>query len=687
MSDGGVDEAPPAAAPAPSSAQSTGQGPSSGATLFRRLAARLARTRRGLSGWFWAVLGASVLYSIAIGTLAVLKFQTFHATFLDLGLENEVEWLLIHGGIGGYYASGFAQIYPVQFEEPIIFLFLPIYALYQHPIALILAGTIGLGLAAIPLYTLSVRMLGVPWQAAAVAFCYLVFFPVLSANLFDFHFEDFTPLFFFFMAWAWAAGRPRWMYLGVALTAAIDPLTLIMAGAFLVATVLPPPGHPLRWSRLKASVQSLRSDRWKVVAIAALVLILVAYSLGGVLYTAGISKSGLSGGLAGVLLFQINDKLLLFVLLLAPLAFLPLYSLRGLIVALPYAAFVLDSVDRANYVPFGLQYALLGGVALVFATVDALAAADNRPRPVVAKEEGPPDRPSVPRLRSPRSSMLRVLVAMSIVFAVVYFPLSPVNASVAGGYLAGNHDLSGITTPTAETVFLGRVVALVPPSASVLTQNNIPQLSGRTHIQVSPPYRTSIPYNTILMDTKASYFSQPTALIPYINAGLVNGTFGIVAEGQGAILLEQGFSGPLRLYAPSDTNYTGSQLFPYPSIGKVVGKTIAGSGPGPVLWYGPYATLLPGDYSCTFLLETNETTSRNAPLLTLQVTAHFGNRVLQHEAVTATDFSAPFVATEFTLPFQVSNVTPDVEFRGVSPTGVANVTLEMVEVIQTSPPA
>jgi uncharacterized membrane protein len=641
--------------------------------------------RQRLSGWLLVVLAATGLYCFTLGPLAVLKYETFNATFADLGLENEVEWLLLHGGIGGYLASGFAQIYPIQFQEPIQFLFLPIYALSPGPLTLILAGTIALGVAAIPLYAFSRRLLKVDWEAAVVAICYLIFFPIASANLFDFHWEDFTPFFFFFMAWAWAAGHPRLMYLGVALTASIDPLTLVIAVAFLIATSLPTPGTVLNLGWFRSAVKSFRTDLTKIAVVVALLLVLLVYRLAGTLYTAGAAPSTTSGGLLGVLLFDVNDKLLLLVLLLAPFAFLSLYSLRGLIVAIPYAAFVFDSVDSSNFTPFGLFYTLLGACPLIFAAVDALATIPEVPMlqssTVVAPSESPAP---TPRRSSTRRSMIRTMVLMSVVFALVFFPLSPANAYVTGGYFAGNHSTSSISTPTPATEFLNRVIALVPPGASVLTQNNIPQLSGRTGIQVPPSYLSSKPYDVILMDSSLTYFSDPSALYPYINQGLANGTFGVAAEGEGAIMLERGFHGPPLLYEPVNTTYLGTDLSPYQGVGKAVGSTIVGSGPGFSLWFGPYTTLLPGSYSCTFLLESNETTSSTKTLLTIDVTAGAGSAVVATEAISALDFSAPSIATALTLQFSLQNVTLGMEFRGMYPTGLATITLEQVRIVQTS---
>ena len=613
-----------------------------------------------------------------MGLLAVLKFLTYNATFADLGVENEVEWLLLHGGIHGYLSSGFTAIYPIQYQKPVLFLFLPLYAMAPGPETLIIIGTISLGVAALPLYAMARRMLRSEWQAATIAICYLLYFPVASSNLFDFHWEDLFPLFFFFMAWTWSAGSPRWMmYAGAILTATINPLTLIIAVTFLLATALPPPGTEFGWGWVHRGLSTFFSDVWRSVVVLALLVLLEAYSVAGVLFTAGAFPKNVSGGLSGVLLFDINDKLMVILLLLAPFAFVSLYSFRGLIVALPYLGFVLDSVDSANFVPFGLYYTLLGAAPFIFAAVDSLATIPDPPsRPA----------PSPPQYRrtSPRLATLRTILLVSAVFALIFFPLSPVNSYVAGGYFSGNHNTANLIAFSPATEFLDRAIALVPGSASVLTQNNIPQLSGRTHIQVAPNFLTGAPYNVILMDSELTYFSDPSALIPYINNGLADRTFGIAAEGQGAVLAIQGYAGAPEIYVPTDLNFTGSEMTPFSGIGQVNGSTIQGSGPGYSIWYGPYVTLPPGQYRCTFKLSSNETSSGSEGLVRLEVSENSGSTVLNSTVVTAQNFSGPGVITSFELTFDLGNVTSGVEFRGMFPTGIATITLTSVLVRQTS---
>lgn len=96
----------------------------------------------------------SLTYITIIFPLSLSKYYTFHDTFFDLGLNNEILWLLIHGGISNYYASHFSYVYPIQWSKPIIFLLAIIYYLYPHPELLLFIQTLFLGLLPFPLQQL-----------------------------------------------------------------------------------------------------------------------------------------------------------------------------------------------------------------------------------------------------------------------------------------------------------------------------------------------------------------------------------------------------------------------------------------------------------------------------------------------------------------------------------------------------
>jgi uncharacterized membrane protein len=402
-------------------------------------------------------VASALAYSVLFTVLALLKFETFHATFGDLGLENHILWLLAHGGLPMYDQSGFSTVYAFNYQKPLVLLFLPFYALDPQIGFLLTVQSFVLGMAAVPLYFFAREKLGRPWTAAFVGVSYLFYFPVASANLFDFHYEAFLPLFFFLLMLAWAKHWRRGMYIAALLCAFINPLPLISTVLFLL--YLPLEGwrpSALRPSAVREYVQRLFDDHLRAATLVFLIGLLILYKAIGSLPLAGVGVS--AGGLSPtqLVLFDVNGKLYLFLLLFGALAFLPLFDRLTLVLLLPYAAFAFYSADSANWQPFGLAYTALAvgplylGVTRVLAARlrESDAAARAVPGPV-----GPRPNDSGRRYRRAldTSDPRVVFAAVVVVFGLVYFPVSPINAYVSGGYFAGNHDLADITAETRSS--------------------------------------------------------------------------------------------------------------------------------------------------------------------------------------------------------------------------------------------
>lgn len=654
------------------------------------LVVRWTRTRLGSlikSPYALVVLVSALAYSVSLSSLSYLKYYTFNATYADLGLENQVQWLLLHGWIPNYYASGFNLIYPLQYEKPVLFLITPLYAIYPHPTALLVIGSFALGLAVLPLYVFSAQRLGNRLYAMAISLSYLVFFPVASANLFDFHEEDLFPLFFFAMLAAWSLGRTRLMYLAAALTAAVNPLCLVISGFFMFFTSLAPINESNPLKVLYLGARSFARDRWKLCFTIGLGAVLLTYALSGYLFIPGVGSGSGQSTPGNVLFFDINLKFQTLIYLYAALAFIPILSWRSQLVLLPYVGYVFYSTNSANWALFGLMYPLLGTGPLYLAVVEAIRGSRIQ-EPTEQIDAGPESSRSrqalLRRVRgkglTTSQKMLIGLAVSSLLFGTIYFPYSPVNQYVTGGYFNGNHNLEGITTVTPQVKFLWQVIGLIPPSASVLSQNDIPGVTGRQYSQIDIAYNPSIPYDYLLMDSSFTYFSPISAILPIAQADLDSGNFGVVAEGQGALLIARNYTGPVQLFEPFNQTYSGNQMSLF--SGSVEGSGIVNNKSAFSFWYGPYVTLYPGHYKAEFTLESNSTVPENSTALTLDVVTGGGATIFASSVVYLGNFTAPGAPATFTEPFNITSITQNMEFRGMYPTGSSTLTLLRITVQQ-----
>ena len=100
------------------------------------------------------LLGSFIfLYIIFFSIICILKYNNFLYNALDLSIINNVLYNTLHGNT--LYSSIQGHSYLGDHFTPILFLILPVYAIYQSPITLLVLQTIFLGLAALPIYKIS----------------------------------------------------------------------------------------------------------------------------------------------------------------------------------------------------------------------------------------------------------------------------------------------------------------------------------------------------------------------------------------------------------------------------------------------------------------------------------------------------------------------------------------------------
>ncbi len=621
----------------------------------------------------------AMAYVLSMTYLSLLKYYTFHATFLDLGLSNEVLWLLVHGGIANYYQSQFNLIYRLQYEKPIIFLIAPLYYIYPKPEFLLFLQTLFLGVTVFPLYVTAKRMIGSKFISGVISVSLLGFFPIVSANLFDFHYMAFFPFFYLMMVMYWSLSRKNLMILFAVLTASLNPLTLLLAIFFLTF---------VSTSNYFSSREKTLSIRFgeifsMVVTVAGLFAIFILYYVFRNIYS---DVGSTSQGIIPILFFDINAKLTLFLFLFGFLAFLPLLEPITIFLIAPYVGYVMLSINPGSYVIFGLMYTLLSVgplyTGLIMAVSKLRIKKPAKGEPIRVTRNYNKLAVSIKNLRgSPQAKAITALIITSLVFTAIYFPFSPVNEYVQGGYFNGNRELTSITNVSPQVVFLHEVISLIPENASVLTENDIPQLSGRETVATLGLVNNISAYNYILIDFSFNYFSDPNSRIGLINNALNDGSFGVVAEGMGALLLERDYHSPPLLFDPYVENYTGNQFIPYGHSVKS-GTNIIENYSDTYMWYGPYVTFLPGTYKFTFYLSSSNISISNSSAISLEINS--GSLIYSTYTVSRNSFIKNNSIYPFVLNASFSQVTQYVEFRGVFVSGPAQLTLHSVNVTQES---
>jgi len=132
-----------------------------------------------------------ISYLIVFGAIVLIKYFHFGYDAMDLGIINNVFY---NSSQGNFFAS---SIHPPTYLgdhfSPILFLLLPFYKHWPQPIFLILLQTLTLALCAQPIYLIAKKALGKGWGCLLV-FLWLINPFVQNINLFEVSFLPFAAL-------------------------------------------------------------------------------------------------------------------------------------------------------------------------------------------------------------------------------------------------------------------------------------------------------------------------------------------------------------------------------------------------------------------------------------------------------------------------------------------------------------
>ncbi len=135
------------------------------------------------------------LYTILFCYITYLKYSSFGYYDWDFASDVTILWNSVHGQLL-YYPFLEQNIFGAHLYL-IIFLILPVYAVFQHPLTLLFLQSLFLGLAAFPLYKLAKLKMNKVF-ALAVSVAYLLYASVGFINLFETHFEIYEIFLLFF---------------------------------------------------------------------------------------------------------------------------------------------------------------------------------------------------------------------------------------------------------------------------------------------------------------------------------------------------------------------------------------------------------------------------------------------------------------------------------------------------------
>ncbi len=508
-----------------------------------------------------ASLLLSVVYGAAWSFISLMRYYSFNAGVFDLGVAVAYAKYIFTSGVSGA-VQGF-------FLKGIAFLTAPVMFAFNMQGALVLQS-FALGLGGYAVYGIAERELKHRWASIAIAASYLIYFPLSGVNWFDFHYQAlFIPL-FLYGYYFFIKGMHRASLAAMALSAISRyPYTVfpLMFSIYLI----------------------LRKDRRTNAKLwAPLLAFTVAIFIGN------IAIHGLYGASLGTIasappLYASRDysaDAYAILLILAPVLFLPLVSKWALFLV-PFIAMSFISPYGFYHFPllFISQYNSMVVPFVFLGAIDGL------------------------RRLSARVSLkaASVMVFVSVVsFASVYQPYSPLV-----GLTGVPYSVSEVLNPNMvmfEQSF--KLLSLVPPKASVLVQNNIPQAYA-TYYSFTPYdnvfYNASSLPEFILAGPYSRWYwevpASPALPMQEIVSMATSKGYGIYAEADGMVLLKEGYSGKPVYYYPYSQSFSASQLEPTAPWYYKDGLITASNVQQRQIWFGPEMFIPPGVYTMTVYMK------------------------------------------------------------------------------------
>jgi uncharacterized membrane protein len=278
----------------------------------------------------WLVVAGALGYAAYFAYVTCAWYHGVHGG-RDLASENNTLWNLIHGGRFGRSSPALGPTGTNLGHQATLFAFVlaPIYALAQRPETLLAIQAVLVGAAAVPLYLFARRYLGAG-ASCLVAFAYLLYPPVHGANLFEFHY---LPLAAFFVWTALYALESRRDVLGaVAVVLALSVHEDVAVGLIVVGVYLVLSGRRARAGVIVAGAAAVYFLVMKLVVMPRFLsgggetfasrfpLLLPA----GETSFAGVLKTVIGNPIFTLSALLDTGRLVYVLVLLVPLAFLPL---------------------------------------------------------------------------------------------------------------------------------------------------------------------------------------------------------------------------------------------------------------------------------------------------------------------------------------------------------------------------
>jgi uncharacterized membrane protein len=486
----------------------------------------ITKTHKGLSISYalCSLLIIITVYTAFFVAYSLQRHAAFQATGFDLGNYDQAMWNTLRGKpLAITTVQSISSRWAAHFE-PILLLFVPIYAVFSFPQTLLVLQTVMVALGAVPIFLLARRNLASDLAGLVFAIVYLLF-PALQATLiFDFHAVAMASTFISFALWFLATRRYRLLATMALLAMSCKEdisLSVLMMGVYAWLAQ-----RQRRWGVTIIVVSAL----W--FALVNLVVIPATSPTGDNIQLTRYDRLGNSMGqlIGNVLLhpfaslglmFSDGDRLRYWVRAMMPVAFTAFFDPLTLLMAVPIMAINTLSSYPPNYQLDRFHYSATIVPFITVAGINGLARLIRFAKP---------------KFKHVRPSFLRnVLLAMVLLVTLAYqvqFGHTPIGRYFDWPVVTEHHH-------KAEAM-----LAQIPLQAAVAAQNSlIPHLSRRQWVFILPKLShqgKQADYIALDMHSSLYPYGSIEAYCGQISEFLSSPDYGLIFAKDGLLLFRRG---------------------------------------------------------------------------------------------------------------------------------------------------
>lgn len=593
----------------------------------------------------------ALIYVTVVSSVAIARHYAFHTNAWDLSIYSQSLYSTLNHGKLLYYTCELpgnpsGSLFGIHFS-PFLFLLVPIYALYQNPITLLILRPAAISLGLIPLYWILREQF--PNRRLLTFFIAIVYvvYPPINAPLSNFDVEAFLPALFLFALYYLKKGKLVNAYVFVILSLMVNEFVpLIIMSMAVYFSLL----------HRKEIIDGLRSKKITKNAIFAILLVITSvlwFMLSGAVITHfnpnALSTKwewgefGTSPGeivtnvvtnpakTVSVLFRDGQSKFLYITSLFGPLLFLSFLDPLTLLMSVPWLAASLLSINPLYYA-IGTQYpAFVSPFIFVSAISGIKKFGDISNRNVLRK--------------------VSYLMSVTLVISILLLPTG------------GDFEV----TQADETTWIA--LKEIPSTASVSVMPEVhPHLCNR--LEVYPYFNDGVDY--VLVNIYSWWYTvelpRPAHVAPRWCNAEIGDEYGIVVNANGVLLYKKGYTGAVEHFEGVDFTYTYSNV--QIATGKIIKDDVTSGGSvtlsdvlvhnattdaTPLFFEVPEKVLPPGKYNVTVLLKVSDRTTNK--VITLEALKGPEQSKLVTKTIRGSDFNRAGTWQAFTLNFSIEQPT------------------------------